>query len=217
MRTELCDEAIRLARLLLSLMPDEAEVLALLALLLFNDSRRAARTHPAGELRTLEEQDRSLWDRAGIDEGSRLLETSLRRHRRGPFQVLAAIAALHAEARRPEDTDWRQIVLLYDQLLGFQRDPVVELNRAVAVAMATTPEEGLHLLDALDAEGALPQYHLLPAARADLLRRAGRPAEAAAAYREAINLCSNPVEQRYLARRLSEVSGRPDQLVRPSD
>ncbi len=206
-RGELCDEATRLGRLLVSLMPDEPEVQGLLALMLLIDSRRAARTDADGDLVTLEEQDRSLWDRRRIEEGQELVERSLRARRPGPYQLQAAIAALHAEPQRPEDTDWTQIALLYSELLRRTPSAVVELNRAAAVAMAFGPEAGLRLIDDLESAGELSDYYLTHAARADLLRRAGRNAEAAAAYRRALELCSNPVEVRYLRRRLHEVGG----------
>ena len=206
LRGELCDEAIRLGRLLMSLMPDEPEVIGLLALTLLTDSRRTARTDANGELITLEEQDRSLWNRERISEGRMLVEKSMRMRRPGPYQLQAAIAALHAESQRPEDTDWTQIALLYSELLRFQPSPVVELNRAAAVAMAFGPDAGLKLLDDLDAGGALSGYYLARAARADLLRRAARHEEAEKSYRRAIELCSNPVEARYLKRRFDEVT-----------
>ena len=206
-RGELCDEAIRLGRLLLTLMPDDPEVQGLLALMLLIDSRRKARTDANGDLVTLEEQDRSLWDRRRIEEGQELVERSLRSRRPGPYQLQAAIAALHAKPQRPEDTDWTQIALLYSELLRRAPSAVVELNRAAAVAMAFGPEAGLKLIDDLEAAGQLSDYYLTHAARADLLRRAARNPEAAAAYRRALDLCSNPVEVRYLGRRLLEVSG----------
>ncbi|HEU0073360.1 MAG TPA: RNA polymerase sigma factor [Dehalococcoidia bacterium] len=206
LRTELCDEAIRLGRLLLALMPDEPEVMGLLALTLLIDSRRAARTDSAGDLLTLEEQDRSLWDVERIEEGRALVERSLRMRRPGPYQLQAAIAALHAESPGPADTDWTQIALLYSELMRFQPSSVVELNRAAAVAMAFGPEAGLKLLDDIDARGELAGYYLAYAARADLQRRAGQRDAAVASYRAAIELCSNPVEARYLRRRLREVS-----------
>ena len=204
-RAELCDEAIRLARLLASLMPDEPEALGLLALVLLIDARRLARTDAAGELRTLEEQDRSLWDRSRIDEGASLAERALRLRRPGAYQLQAAIAALHAEPERSEDTDWRQIALLYGELLRLQPSPIVELNRAVAIAMASTPGDGLRIIDRLAEDETMARYYLTQAARADLLRRSGRAAEAAEAYREALELCTNAVERRYLQRRLREV------------
>jgi RNA polymerase sigma-70 factor (ECF subfamily) len=205
-RAELCEEAIRLERLLMALMPDEPEVQGLLALMLVNDSRRVARTDAAGEMVTLEEQDRSLWDRERLGEGQALVERALRVRRPGSYQLQAAIAALHCEPERPEDTDWVQIALLYSELLRLQPSPVVLLNRAAAIGMAFGPEAGLKLLDEIDTRGDLAGYYLAHAARADLLRRAGRRAEAAASYRHALNLCTNPVERRYLRRRLAEVA-----------
>jgi RNA polymerase sigma-70 factor (ECF subfamily) len=205
-RRQLADEAIRLARVLVALMPDEPEALGLLALLLLQDSRWAARLAPDGALVPLEEQDRCAWSRPAIDEGLVLVERALRRGRPGPYQIQAAIAACHAEAPHPADTDWAQIALLYRQLAGFAASPVVELNRAVAVAMAHGPAAGLVLLDGLERDGALAGYHLLPATRADLLRRAGRRAEAAAAYRAALALAPTDVERAYLGRRLAEVA-----------
>ena len=180
MRKELCDEAIRLGRLLVELMPDEPEALGLLALMILIDARRAARTDAAGDLITLEEQDRSRWDRARIVEGSALVERSLRMRRPGPFQLQAAIAALHAEPERSEDADWPQIALLYEQLLRFEPSPVVELNRAAAVGMALGADAGLRLIEALEVDGSLARYHLLHASRADLLRRQDRAGAALA-------------------------------------
>jgi RNA polymerase sigma-70 factor (ECF subfamily) len=206
-RAELCEEAIRLGRLLLSLMPDEPEAQGLLGLMLLIDSRRAARTDANGDLLTLEEQDRSLWDQGRIEEGRELVERALRARRPGPYQLQAAIALLHAESPRPEDTDWTQIALLYGELLRRTPSSVVELNRAASVGMAFGPEAGLRLIDDLEAAGELADYYLLHGARADLLRRAGRRADAGAAYRRALELCSNPVELRYLRRRLREVGG----------
>jgi RNA polymerase sigma-70 factor, ECF subfamily len=206
LRAELCDEAIRLGRLLLTLMPDEPEVMGLLALMLLIDSRRSARTDAAGDLLTLEEQDRTKWDVTRIEDGKALVERSLRMRRPGPYQLQAAIAALHAESSKPDETDWTQIALLYSELLRYQAGPVVELNRAAAVAMAFGPEAGLKLLDDIEAGGELAEYHLAHAARADFLRRASRGEEAALNYRRAIELCSNPVEARYLQRRLAEVT-----------
>ena len=201
-RAELCDEAIRLAKLLAVLMPDEPEALGLLALMLFHDSRRAARTRPDGTLVLLEEQDRRRWDRGRIAEGVAVLDRALGFRRPGAYQLQAAIAAVHAESERPEDTDWGQIAALYGRLADTTPSPVVELNRAVAVAMASGPERGLELIDRID---GLDDYHLLHAARADLLRRLDRPAEAAAAYRRAREFASNPAEQAFLERRLAEV------------
>jgi RNA polymerase sigma-70 factor (ECF subfamily) len=208
LRQDLCAEAIRLARLLARLMPADPEVLGLLALMLLQDSRRAARTDDAGELVTLEEQDRTRWDGAEIDEGRQVLETALRRARPGPYQLQAAIAACHAATARAADTDWASIARIYAELARLAPSPVVELNRAVAVGMAEGPAAGLALVDALAQTGSLAGYHLLPATRADLLRRLRRGDEAAQAYREALALAGTGAEQRYLARRLDEVLGR---------
>ena len=206
LRPDLCAEGIRLARLLARLMPGEPETLGLLALMLLQDSRRAARIGDDGELVTLDEQDRTRWDRAEIGEGRQVLDTALRHGAAGPYQLQAAIAARHASAARAEDTDWPAIARLYGELAALTRSPVVELNRAVAVGMADGPAAGLTLVDALAASGALPGYHLLPATRADLLRRLGRGAEAARAYREALALAGTGPERRYLSRRLAEVT-----------
>jgi len=206
-RTELCAEAIRLGRLVVELMPGEPEVTGLLALMLLHDARRMARTGPDGELVTLEEQDRTTWDREQIDEGIALIHRSAAQRRPGPYQIQAAIAAIHAEAETPERTDWREIALLYNHLLGMQPTAVVELNRAVAVAMAFGIEGGLRMLDRLAGQPGLEGYHLLDSARADLLRRAERFEEAASAYRRALANCEHPVERRYLERRLVEVAG----------
>ncbi|HXF73815.1 MAG TPA: RNA polymerase sigma factor [Actinomycetota bacterium] len=204
-RGGLCDEAIRLARLLAELMPEEAEVLGLLALLLLHDARREARVGPAGDLVLLEHQDRSGWDHDRIDEGLAVLDRALALHRPGPYQVQAAIAACHARAPRPEHTDWSEISALYAALARMQPSPVVELNRAVALAMADGPEVGLRLLADPGLADALDGYHLLHAARADLLRRLGRAEEAAASYRRALDLATNPAERAFLERRLEEV------------
>ena len=204
-RRGLCTEAIRLGRVLLGLMPDEADVHALLALMLLHDSRRDARMRE-GELVLLEEQDRSLWDRAAIQEGTALLERSIRLEANRPvgvYQLQAAIAALHAHADSGAATDWSEIADLYTALLRIYDTPVVRLNRAVAVAMADGPDVGLRLID--DVAVQLDGFHPLHAARADLLRRVGRRAEAATAYARAIALCTNVVERRYLTRRLAEV------------
>jgi RNA polymerase sigma-70 factor (ECF subfamily) len=206
LRPDLCAEGIRLARLLARLMPGEPETLGLLALMLLQDSRRAARMGDDGELVTLEDQDRTRWDRAEIDEGRQVLAAAVRGGTAGPYQLQAAIAAQHARAARAADTDWRAIARLYGELAAVTRSPVVELNRAVAVGMADGPAAGLALVDALAASGALPGYHLLPATRADLLRRLGRGAEAAQSYREALALAGTGPEQRYLSRRLAEVT-----------
>ena len=197
-RRELCDEAIRLAKLLAVLMPDEPEVLGILALMLFHDSRREARTDAAGDLVLLEDQDRSLWDAGRIEEGRRVLERAARMRRPGPYQLQAAIAAVHAE----ETTDWGAIATLYERLDELAPSPIVELNRAVAVAMADGLDQGLGLIDEIQ---GLDDYHLLHAARADLLRRLGRDAEAAGAYRRALELAPSPVERAYLERRLAQV------------
>ncbi len=206
-RQNLCAEAIRLARVLVSLMPDEPEAAGLLALMLLHDARRAARLDGAGDLVTLEDQDRSRWDGDEIGEGVSILEAGLRRGQPGPYQVQAAIAACHATARTAGDTDWAQIAALYEQLMRFLPTPVVELNHAVAVAMARGPAAGLPLVAALETSGKLAGYHLLPATRADLLRRLGRRPEAAAAYAEALELAGTEAERRFLARRLAETGG----------
>jgi len=207
-RQNLCAEAIRLARVLTALMPDEAEAGGLLALMLLHDARRAARLDAEGDLVTLEDQDRARWDKAKIAEGVAALEGALRRGQPGPYQVQAAIAACHATAATAADTDWAQIAGLYEQLAWFLPTPVVELNRAVAVGMAQGPAAGLPLVAALEASGKLAGYHLLPATRADLLRRLGRRSEAAAAYRDALGLASTDAERRFLSRRLTE-TGEP--------
>ncbi len=207
-RRSLCAEAIRLGRVLRELMPDEPEVLGLLALMLLHDSRREARIGPAGELITLEEQDRSRWDRDQIAEGIGLIEQALRMRRPGPYQVQAAIAALHARAASPEQTDWAQIAALYGVLARMTPSPVVELNRAVAIAMAEGIEAGLGLIERLGSSRELEGYHLYHAARADLLRRLGRWGEAAEAYRRALEGVATEPERRYLLRRLREVDER---------
>jgi RNA polymerase sigma-70 factor (ECF subfamily) len=205
-RQNLCAEAIRLARVLVTLMPDEPEAAGLLALMLLHDARRSARLDAAGDLVTLEDQDRSLWDQASIGEGVAVLGGALRRGQPGVYQVQAAIAACHATAATAADTDWAQIARLYEQLARFLPTPVVELNHAVAVGMAQGPAAGLALVEALEASGQLAGYHLLPATRADLLRRLGRLGEAAVAYREALELASTDTERRFLSRRLAETS-----------
>jgi RNA polymerase sigma-70 factor, ECF subfamily len=197
-RRDLCEEAIRLAKLLAVLMPDEAEVFGLLALLLLQDSRREARTSADGELVLLEDQDRSLWDHPRIEEGRRVLERAFALRAPGPYQLQAAIAALHTEPQ----TDWTQIAALYTQLALQVPSPVVELNRAVAVAMADGPEQGLALMRDLP----LDEYHLYHSARADLLRRLERLDEAEAAYRRALELAQTEPERRFLSRRLQEIS-----------
>jgi RNA polymerase sigma-70 factor (ECF subfamily) len=207
-RRELCAEAIRLARVLCELMPDESEAVGLLALMLLHDARREARTGPLGELIVLEEQNRSLWHQEQVEEGSALVERALRMRRAGQYQLQAAIAALHCRAKRKEDTDWAQIAALYGELYRIQPTAVVALNRAVAVAMAGAPDDGLRLLDNESLEAELGAYHLYHAARADLLRRAGRFDEAAIAYGQALKLTSNAVERAYLERRVREVRRR---------
>ena len=206
-RRELCGEAIRLGRVLVELMPDEPEALGLLALMLLHDARREARVGPDGAIVLLEEQDRSRWDGARIGEGSGLVERALRMRRPGPYQLQAAIAAVHDEATTAAATDWAQIALLYDTLRALDPSPVVELNRAVAVAMVDGPERGLEIMDRLLAGGRLEDYHLLHAARADLLRRLDRPAEASRAYSRALELAGNEAERGFLAGRLAEVGG----------
>jgi RNA polymerase sigma-70 factor, ECF subfamily len=207
-RRELCGEAIRLGRLVHGLMPGEPEAQALLALMLLHDSRRDTRTTEAGEIVLLEEQDRSRWHRDQIAEGLELVENALARGARGPYALQAAIAALHAQAKSVQETDWHQIAALYELLWQVQPSPVVELNRAVAVAMANGLSEGLLLLDALQERGELRGYYLLPAARGDLLRRMERWEESGDAYREALALVSNEAERKFLQRRLAEVQGR---------
>jgi RNA polymerase sigma-70 factor, ECF subfamily len=207
-RLGLCAEAIRLARTLAQLMPDEPEALGLLALMLLHHARRDARVDDAGDLVTLEEQDRARWDTSEIADGLGLLDDALQHDAAGPYQLQAAIAACHASAADAADTDWVRIVQLYGRLAQLVPSAVVELNRAVAVAMADGPAAGLKLLDALEASGALAGYHLLPATRADLLRRLERPAEAAASYREALDLAAADAGRRYLARRLAETTGQ---------
>jgi RNA polymerase sigma-70 factor (ECF subfamily) len=206
-RRELCAEAIRLGEVLAALMPEEAEATGLLALMLLHDARREARTGPEGDLVLLEEQDRSRWDRGTIARGTACLEQALARRERptGPYVIQAAIAALHDAAARPEETDWVEIEGLYRELLKRAPSPVVSLNPAVAVAMARGPRAGLVRLEELSRRGELERYHLLHAARADLLRREGRFAEAAASYRIALGLTANAAERRFLERRLNQV------------
>ena len=213
-RRELCAEAIRLARLLTTLMPDEPEALGLLALMLLHDARREARTSAEGDLVLLDDQDRSRWDRAKIGLGRELVERALLVRRPGPYQLQAAIAALHDEAETPTETDWPQIALLYRELMAVAPSPVVELNLAVAVAMSDGPAVGLAMVDGLAADGRLDDYVYLHATRADLLRRLDRRSEAAVAYRRALALAANATERRFLERRLAEVEAtgerRPD-------
>jgi RNA polymerase sigma-70 factor, ECF subfamily len=202
LRVELCDEAIWLVRVVDRLMPAEPETMGLLALMLLQHSRRQARVDEHGDLVLLEDQDRARWDQDMIDEGLALIDTAVEIRRPGPYQVQAAIAALHARAPRPEDTDWPQIATLYRGLTAMWPSPVIELNRAVAVAMADGPAAGLALMEPLADD--LDRYHLYHAARADLLRRSGRTAEAKLAYRRALDLVTNPVERRYLMRHVSQ-------------
>ena len=206
MRQSLTDEAIRLCRTLCTLMPDEPEARGLLALMLFHDARRSTRVDGAGDLVLLDEQDRSAWDRSMIGEAAAVLDAALRQRRPGPFQVQAAIAGCHAQASTAAETDWMEISALYASLAVMVPSAVVELNRAVAVSMWLGPEEGLAIVESLADSGELGGYHLLPAARADMLRRLGRREEAAEAYREARDLVGTDAERRYLERRRLETS-----------
>jgi RNA polymerase sigma-70 factor (ECF subfamily) len=205
LRTDLAAEAIRLGRLLATLLPEEHEVRGLLALMLLHDARRPSRTGADGELVLLEDQDRSLWDRDRILEGLALVDALLDGGEPGAYTLQAAIAAEHGRSRRPADTRWSRIAALYTELARVLPSPVVELNRAVAVALAEGPEVGLRLVSRLEARGDLDAYHLLHAAKADLLRRLGRRDEAAAAYQRALALVSNAPERRFLERRLAEM------------
>jgi len=204
-RRELCSEAIRLARTLCELLANEPENLGLLALMLLHDSRRDARINDAGELVPLEEQNRSTWYSAQIEEGLQLVERALRMGNAGPYQLQAAIAALHGQAKSAAETDWKQIAELYGLLARRNGSPVVALNRAVAVAMSDGLEQGLEQIRQLGQSGQLDSYHLYHAARADLLRRLGRNGEALAAYDRALSLTANAVERRYLRRRIAEL------------
>jgi len=206
-RRELCAEAIRLARLLKEMYPEDAETAGLLALMLLHDSRRYARADAAGALVTLDEQDRSAWDREQIDEGLALVESALQLRNPGPYQIQAAIGALHAEAAQASQTDWAQIAALYAELAKLNPSPIILLNRAVAIGMSEGPERGLMMIDSLGVSGALAEYYLLHAARADLLRRLNRVAAAAEAYRRALALTTNETERQFLQRRLEELSG----------
>ncbi|MFL5572512.1 MAG: RNA polymerase sigma factor [Gemmatimonadaceae bacterium] len=203
-RADLSGEAIRLGRLLVELLP-EPEAMGLLALMVLHEARRASRTTAAGEMVLLEDQDRSLWNREQIDEGVELVEAALRSHRFGPYTLQAAIAAVHAEARDSQSTDWRQIVGLYDLLLRTEPSPIIELNRAAAVAMSDGPEAGLALIDAILVRGDLAEYHLAHAARGDLNRRLGRVDQAIASYETALRLATQVTERRFLLRRLEEL------------
>ena len=207
-RNELCAEAIRLGRVLCELLPDEPENMGLLALMLLQDSRREARVDDCGELVTLEEQDRSRWDAEEIEEGVRLVQAALALRRVGSYQLQAAIAAVHAEAKTADETDWRQIVALYEELLRITSSPVVALNHAAAVAMSEGSERGLTFIESANVDGKLENYYLFHASRADLLRRLQRLDEARAAYERALSLTTNHVEQNYIRRRLEELSRR---------
>jgi RNA polymerase sigma-70 factor (ECF subfamily) len=213
-RHDLCTEAIRLTRILTILLAKEpaltedAEALGLLALMLLQDSRRKARVNADGELVLLEDQDRTLWDQEEIAEGVELLERALAMKSPGPYQAQAAINVLHAQARRPEETDWAQIVALYDVLYEMMPSPVVELNRAVAVAMAEGIEQGMILLNRIKDTGELNEYYLFHAARADLLRRTGQLDEAQDAYTRALERCQNTTERSFLSRRLAEIKNQ---------
>lgn len=208
-RRELCNEAISLARTLCELMPGEAENFGLLGLMLLHDSRRDTRVSGTGELITLDQQDRTRWNEAKICEGLRVLESGLRLHSIGPYQLQAAIAAVHAEAKTSDETDWKQIAALYQKLAAIHPSAVVALNHAVAVAMAEGPESGLRLMDSVEISGVLNGYYLFHAARADLLRRLKRNRESLTAYEAALSLTGNDVERRYLRRRMDEVSSAP--------
>jgi RNA polymerase sigma-70 factor (ECF subfamily) len=207
-RVGLCAEAIRLARLLVHLMPDEPEALGLLALMVLHDARRPGRLDAAGDLVTLEDQDRNLWSSAGISEGLGILAAAGRLDRPGPYQVLAAIASCHASARTSDATDWHRITDLYDELFDLVQSPVVALNRAVAVAMTDGPVAGLALVDEIEGDGSLSDYYLLSATRADLLRRLGRMKDAEFSYRQALDLAPTDAERRFLAKRLAEVTSK---------
>jgi RNA polymerase sigma-70 factor (ECF subfamily) len=205
-RKDLCAEAIRLGRVLCELKPNEPENLGLLGLMLLQDSRRHARMNEHGELVTLEEQDRSRWDREEIEEGIRLVEKALPSGRVGNYQIQAAIAAVHAEAGAADQTDWLQIVALYKELMRINSSPIVALNHAASVAMSEGYEEGVRLIENAGANGKLEHYYLFHAARADLLRRLNRRQEATTAYRRALALTTNHVEQQYIRKRLNEVT-----------
>jgi RNA polymerase sigma-70 factor (ECF subfamily) len=211
-RSDLCAEAIRLTRILATLLSQEtalsedAETLGLLALMLLHDARRKARINQDGELVLLQDQDRTQWNHEQIAEGCRILEQALMMKTPGPYQIQAAISALHAQARRYEETDWYQIVMLYDALYRMQPTPVVALNRAIAVAMAAGYDKGLRLLDQWAGTAELKEYYPFHAARADLLRRLGRLPEARTAYVRALELCQNTIEQTFLRHRIAEIS-----------
>jgi RNA polymerase sigma-70 factor (ECF subfamily) len=207
-RGELVDRALDLTRMLIALMPDEREAKGLLALLLVTDARRSTRTDAQGRLLLLEEQDRSAWDRDAIEEGHRLVVSALRGGNPGRYALQAAIAALHAQAPSYDETDWPQVLTLYDELLKFWPSPVVALNRAVALAMVRGPRAALAEVDALESRGRLSGYRYLPALKADLLERLGRHHEAASEYRNALDLTDNEAERRFLSARLAESTGR---------
>jgi RNA polymerase sigma-70 factor (ECF subfamily) len=207
-RNDLCAEAIRLGRVLCDLLPNEPENIGLLALMLLQDSRRDARVSDEGELVTLDEQDRSRWDAREIEEGVRLVQTALRMQRVGSYQLQAAIAAVHAEAKTADETDWRQIVALYEEIMRITASPIVALNHAAAVAMAHGVERGLRMIEAANADGTLENYYLFHASRADLLRRLRRFEDATTAYETALTLSTNRVEQNYIRRRLDEIKSR---------
>jgi RNA polymerase sigma-70 factor (ECF subfamily) len=213
LRTDLCAEAIRLARILVALMPAEAEPRGLLAMMLLHDARREARIDKRGELVLLEEQDRTRWDRAQIAEGLAHSEAAIGADAHGPYAIQSAIAAVHSRAERADATDWRAIADLYARLIAMRPSPVIELNRAVAVAMADGPAAGLELIDAIAASGELRDYYLMWSARADLLRRMGRWSEAAESYRAALARVGSAPERRFLRRRLDEMSAK----MRPSE
>ncbi len=207
-RADLCAEGIRLGRILCELIPANAEPRGLLALMLLHDARRDARVAADGDIVLLEDQDRGKWNRAQIREGLKLVESALRSGPAGPYAIQAAIAGVHAQAARASDTDWREIEALYAYLIRIQPSPVIELNHAVAVAMANGPERGLELIDSIRARGELDDYQLMWAARADLLRRLGRWSEAADSYRAALVMVSAGPAQRFLQRRLADVEAR---------
>jgi RNA polymerase sigma-70 factor (ECF subfamily) len=212
LRPDLSAEAIRLGRLLMEILP-QAEVMGLLALMLLHESRRLARASPTGELVLLEEQDRSRWDQQLIAEAGGLIERALASRAFGPYTLQAAIAAVHAQAATPNDTDWAQIVILYDLLLRADPSPVIELNRAVAVAMRDGPDHGVRLIDAIFGRGDLGNYHVAHAARADLCRRAGRPVDAIASYERALALTTQAAERRLIERRIAELQRLPPLLA----
>jgi RNA polymerase sigma-70 factor (ECF subfamily) len=206
-KVDLCHEAIRLARLLAALMTGEPEASGLLALMLFQHSRRFARTDAAGDVVTLEEQNRAVWDQAEIEQANAMLESAGGSEALGPYQLQALIAACHANSPHPDLTDWERIVVLYERLLEVAANPLVKLNHAIAVGMARGLEDGLAITDALAGTGELRGYHLLYATRADFLRRLGRHSEAGTAYRDALHLARNDAERRYLTKRMREVDG----------